>query len=75
MTKLSQAHALQAVLERVDQAWDDMLAALGESTSTEQGALGQRQEDVTARSWLARAVAMALCARESGATSGVAISR
>lgn len=73
--KPSQPDALQAVLERVDQAWDDMLAALGGSISTEEGALGQGEDNVAARSWLARAVALALCARDSGTSSDVAISR
>lgn len=63
------------MLERVDQAWDDMLTALGESVPAEEGAHVQGKKEVAARSWLARAAALALCARDSGASSGVAISR
>eukprot|EP00752_Nemacystus_decipiens_P011279 g10023.t1 len=60
----------QALLEKVDETWDEMLKAQAcTDVAFEEG------EEVTAESWVARAAALALCARDSGTGSYEAMSR
>ena len=60
----------------MDGAWDDMLGALAAASASageESGAAGVG--GVTRESWIARAAALALCARDSGAGSDSAMTR
>lgn len=60
----------QALLEKVDGTWGEMLKAPAcADVASEEGEL------VTAESWVSRAAALALCARGSGAGSDAAMSR
>lgn len=64
------------MLEKVDGAWYEMLGALtaaSASAGAESGAGGVGE--VTRESWIARAAALALCARDSGAGSDAAMTR
>lgn len=62
--------ARQALLEKVDETWDEMLKAPAcTDVALEEGEL------VTAESWVARAAALALCARDPGAGSDAVMSR
>ena len=64
--------------ENVDKAWDEMqgaLAAAATSASAEAESDAGSGQEVTRRSWIARASALALCARDSGAGSDSAMTR
>ena len=65
--------------QKVDGAWNDMLAALSPGPSSESGDASERDGTavtaVTTASWIARANAMSLCSRGSDAGSGWAMSR
>lgn len=52
----------------MDEAWDDLLKA-GASDDSEEAQV------VKTKSWMARAAALALCARDSGAVSDSTMSR
>lgn len=73
----SAAGPFQALLEKVDRAWDEMQGALAAAASasaeTESDAGGG--QEVTRQSRIARASALALCARDSGAGSDSAMTR
>lgn len=60
----------QALLEKVDETWDEMLKARAcTDVAFEEGEL------VTAESWVAHAAALALCARGSGTGAEEVMSR
>lgn len=63
----------QALLKKVDESWNGMLEALASAPA---GGDGTFEEGgvVTAESWIARASALALCARDHGANSDAAMS-
>lgn len=50
-------------MKAVDRTWDDMLDTLAAEGG---GDLEAVEESVTARSWISRAMALALCARDAG---------
>lgn len=65
----------QASVEMVDEAWESMLKALKASAdAATDGGEGEGGR-VTPESWIARASALALCARDSGAESDAAMTR
>eukprot|EP00903_Cladosiphon_okamuranus_P007042 g6846.t1 len=66
----SQEDWQQALLAKVDETWNEMLKAPAcTDVAFEEG------EQVTAESWVARAAALALCARDPGAGSDEVMSR
>ncbi|CAM9989759.1 unnamed protein product [Scytosiphon promiscuus] len=65
----------EALLDKVDRAWEDMLQALEASSGSQADSTSEPVGLVTAGSWIARASALALCARDAGRESDAAVSR